>query len=195
MHVWSKRNHHCYHSRPLDGRTRNVSYPPPAANKERGSVLNSQSTPPAHFQCLTPYDIVLMLCFKEAHSTLVQPSRALQLLDGQVDEPEHFLSSECDPPHVVAFVICDGDKEYSAGSTSNAEPLQTWDTTDPFGSGLSEVDVMEEEDLGSPDHEDATELICGLIRELSSLNRKVMATHRDLENLRCSSKTSRSSTR
>ncbi|KAL3067279.1 hypothetical protein OYC64_017083 [Pagothenia borchgrevinki] len=104
---------------------------------------------------------------------------------------------------------CDGDKEHSAGSTSNAEPLQTWDTTDPFGSGyldyvtdsqlntisLSEVDVMEEEDLGSPDHEDATELICGLIRELSSLNRKVMATHRDLENLRRSSKTSRSSTR
>ncbi|KAK5899783.1 hypothetical protein CesoFtcFv8_009218 [Champsocephalus esox] len=101
---------------------------------------------------------------------------------------------------------CDGDKEHSAGST---EPLQTWDTTDPFGSGyldyvtdsqlntisLSEVDVMEEEDLGSPDHEDATELICGLIRELSSLNRKVMATHRDLENLRRSSKTSRSSTR
>ncbi|KAF3844044.1 hypothetical protein F7725_016092 [Dissostichus mawsoni] len=96
---------------------------------------------------------------------------------------------------------CDGDKEHSAGSTSNAEPLQTWDTTDPFGSGyldyvtdsqlnsisLSEVDVMEEEDLGSPDHEDATELICGLIRELSSLNRKVMATHRDLENLRSGS--------
>ncbi|XP_063739985.1 break repair meiotic recombinase recruitment factor 1-like isoform X1 [Eleginops maclovinus] len=98
--------------------------------------------------------------------------------------------------------------ENVAGSSSNAEPLQTSDTTDPFGSGyldyvtdsqlntivLSEVEVMEE-DVGPPDHEDATDLICGLIRELSSLNRKVMATHRDLENLRRGNKPSRSSTR
>ncbi|XP_024861830.1 transcriptional regulator ATRX-like [Kryptolebias marmoratus] len=32
--------------------------------------------------------------------------------------------------------------------------------------------------------EDATNLICGLIRELSSLNRKVMVAHRKVENLR-----------
>ncbi|XP_054896876.1 uncharacterized protein si:ch211-286b5.2 [Poeciliopsis prolifica] len=41
--------------------------------------------------------------------------------------------------------------------------------------------------------EDATELMCGLIRELSSLNRKVMVAHRELENLR--RKPSRSSVR
>ncbi|XP_070842210.1 uncharacterized protein [Chaetodon trifascialis] len=82
------------------------------------------------------------------------------------------------------------------------------DSTDPFGSGhldyvsdsqlnaiaLSEEGVMErEEDLGSSHYHDATDLVCGLIRELSSLNRTVMATHRVLENLRRSSKSSRSS--
>ncbi|XP_044047289.1 uncharacterized protein LOC122873949 isoform X2 [Siniperca chuatsi] len=106
----------------------------------------------------------------------------------------------------------DPDDEPCAGpSTVNAEPPQTRDTTDLFGSGyldyvsdsqlntiaLTEEEVMErEEDLGSSDcHEDATDLICGLIRELSSLNQKVMATHRELENLRRSSKSSRSSIR
>ncbi|XP_029286401.1 uncharacterized protein LOC115007599 [Cottoperca gobio] len=102
---------------------------------------------------------------------------------------------------------CECDDERGAGSTVNAEPPQTRDTADPFGFGcldyvsdsqlntivLSEVE--KEEDLGSPDHEDATDLICGLVRELSSLNRKVMASHRELENLRRSSKSSRSSIR
>nr|XP_046262042.1 uncharacterized protein LOC124068136 [Scatophagus argus] len=104
---------------------------------------------------------------------------------------------------------CDPDDEAGAGpSTLNAEPLQTRDTTDTFGSGyldhvsdsqlntiaLIEEEVMErEEELDSPDCQDSTDLICGLIRELSSLNQKVMATHRELENLRRSSKNSRSS--
>ncbi|KAM6942345.1 uncharacterized protein PEZ65_004210 [Lycodopsis pacificus] len=94
----------------------------------------------------------------------------------------------------------DSDGEPGAGpSTVNAEPPQSKNTTDPFGPGylddvsdsqlntiiLTELEVMEE------DHEDATDLICGLIRELSSLNRTVMATHRELENLRRSSKSSR----
>ncbi|XP_061736600.1 uncharacterized protein LOC133538810 [Nerophis ophidion] len=39
--------------------------------------------------------------------------------------------------------------------------------------------------------EDATQLVCGLIRELSFLNRTVMAAHRELENMRRSRKNSR----
>ncbi|XP_073328401.1 uncharacterized protein [Pagrus major] len=104
---------------------------------------------------------------------------------------------------------CDPDDEPGAGlSTVNTEHPQTRDTMDPFGSlyldyvsdsqlntiALIEEEVMKrEEDFVSPDCHDATDLICGLIRELSSLNQKVMTTHRQLENLRCSSKTSRSS--
>ncbi|XP_034388049.1 uncharacterized protein LOC117730437 [Cyclopterus lumpus] len=101
---------------------------------------------------------------------------------------------------------CDSDGEPGAGPSSvNSEPPLTRDTTDPFGSGsldyvsdsqlntiiLSEEVLMEREDRDCPDHEDATDLICGLIRELSTLNRKVMATHRELENRRRSSKSSR----
>ncbi|KAG8015178.1 hypothetical protein GBF38_022499 [Nibea albiflora] len=76
---------------------------------------------------------------------------------------------------------------------------------DLFGSGyldfvsdsqLNTIALTEEEDnLGSADCHDATDLMCGLIVELSSLNRKVMATHRELEILRRSSKSSRSSIR
>nr|XP_040041761.1 nuclear receptor corepressor 1-like isoform X3 [Gasterosteus aculeatus aculeatus] len=94
---------------------------------------------------------------------------------------------------------CDSDGEPGAGSsTANAEPPQTGDTSDPFGSGFLDYvsdsqlntiilteEVMErEEDLCSPDHEDATDLICGLIKELSALNRRVMVAHRELENQR-----------
>ncbi|TNN52973.1 hypothetical protein EYF80_036838 [Liparis tanakae] len=71
----------------------------------------------------------------------------------------------------------------AAPSSVNAEPPQTSDSADPFGSGyldyvsdsqlntiiLSEEVVMEREDLDCPDHEDASDLICGLIRELSTL--------------------------
>ncbi|KAL6110434.1 uncharacterized protein ACO6RY_19512 [Pungitius sinensis] len=93
---------------------------------------------------------------------------------------------------------CDSDGE-PGPSTVNAEPPQTRDTSDPFGSGyldyvsdsqlntiiLTEEEVMErEEDLCSTEHEDATDLICGLIKELSTLNRRVMVIHRELENQR-----------
>ncbi|XP_023277885.1 uncharacterized protein LOC111666694 isoform X2 [Seriola lalandi dorsalis] len=105
---------------------------------------------------------------------------------------------------------CDPDDERGP-STVNTERTKTRDTTDPYGSGsldyvsdsqlntivlIEEVVMEKEADAGSSDcHEDATDLICGLIRELSSLNRKVMATHRELENLRRGSKTPRSSNR
>ncbi|CAK6973452.1 uncharacterized protein LOC121909082 [Scomber scombrus] len=96
-------------------------------------------------------------------------------------------------------------------SAMNVEDPKTRDTTDQFGSGcldyvsdsqLNTIVWTEEEltdkngSLGCSDcNEDATDLICGLIRELSSLNRTVMATHRELENLRRGSKSSRSATR
>ncbi|XP_067354080.1 uncharacterized protein si:ch211-286b5.2 isoform X3 [Channa argus] len=109
--------------------------------------------------------------------------------------------------------MCEPGFELAAGSSAvNTEHTQTRVTTDPFGSGNSdyvsdsqmnsvvmiEEEVMkkEEEDCSSSHcHEDATDRIRGLIRELSSLNRKVMATHRELVNLRRGSKTSRSSKR
>ncbi|XP_059203165.1 FK506-binding protein 5-like [Centropristis striata] len=103
---------------------------------------------------------------------------------------------------------CDADGV--PGADPSALNAQTRDSSDPFGSGnldyvsdsqlntifLTEEEEMEREEDDSPDGpEDATDLICGLIRELSSLNRKVMAAHRELENLRRSSKSSRSATR
>ncbi|XP_058496335.1 uncharacterized protein LOC131466836 [Solea solea] len=92
--------------------------------------------------------------------------------------------------------------------TVNTVHTEKRDTSDLFGSGclddvsdsqlntiiLTEEDVMESKKTpDSADFKDATDLICGLIRELSSLNHKVMATHRELENLRRGNKTSRSS--
>ncbi|KAI1886639.1 hypothetical protein AGOR_G00197880 [Albula goreensis] len=64
-------------------------------------------------------------------------------------------------------------------------------------SQLNNITLSEMEDLPAPDsaegdqQEDASELVCGLIKELSSLNRTVMAAHRELENLRRSNKTSK----
>ncbi|AWP06077.1 putative nucleolin 2-like [Scophthalmus maximus] len=105
---------------------------------------------------------------------------------------------------------CDPEEEPGPPPV-NSKHTGTRDTTDPFGSGRSdyvsdsqlntivliEEEVMEREKYpASADcREDATVLICGLIRELSSLNQRVMATHRELENLRRGSKTSRSSLR
>ncbi|XP_028828185.1 uncharacterized protein LOC114785771 [Denticeps clupeoides] len=43
------------------------------------------------------------------------------------------------------------------------------------------------------DLEDGTQLVCGLIRELSSLNRIVMAAHREVENIRRGSKATKTS--
>ncbi|XP_078791573.1 uncharacterized protein LOC101155010 isoform X2 [Oryzias latipes] len=57
-------------------------------------------------------------------------------------------------------------------------------------------ELMEDVDAGpSGCLEDATELLCGIISELSSANRRVMAAHRELQNLRrFKSKASRNST-
>ncbi|XP_023131026.2 uncharacterized protein si:ch211-286b5.2 [Amphiprion ocellaris] len=102
---------------------------------------------------------------------------------------------------------CDPDDELSAGSsTMNAENTQTRDTGSPSGcldyvsdSQLNTIILIEEKMMekeqsdSSNSHEDASDLISGLIRELSSLNQTVMAAHRELENLRRGSKNSRSS--
>ncbi|XP_022063726.2 histone acetyltransferase KAT6B isoform X1 [Acanthochromis polyacanthus] len=104
---------------------------------------------------------------------------------------------------------CDPDDEPSAGSpTMNAENTQTRNPGDPSGcldyvsdSQLNTIVLIEEkmtekeQSDSSNSHEDASELISGLIRELSSLNQRVMAAHRELENLRRGSKNSRSSKR
>ncbi|XP_028311865.1 histone acetyltransferase KAT6A-like isoform X2 [Gouania willdenowi] len=103
------------------------------------------------------------------------------------------------------------DKPAAGSSPGNAVHKQTKITTEPNGSVCSEyvsdsqlntIDLIEDKELeksqrsdASVHHEDSTNLICGLIKELSSLNRRVMATHRELENLRRSSKSSRSSRR
>ncbi|KAL2086156.1 hypothetical protein ACEWY4_017215 [Coilia grayii] len=57
--------------------------------------------------------------------------------------------------------------------------------------------IMEMDDQHVPEctrgaeDEDATELVCGLIRELSSLNRTIMAAHKELESLRRGNRTAR----
>ncbi|KAF3687337.1 hypothetical protein EXN66_Car003009 [Channa argus] len=127
---------------------------------------------------------------------------SVELCEAAVTDCDHERKNSCEPGF-----------ELAAGSSAvNTEHTQTRVTTDPFGSGNSdyvsdsqmnsvvmiEEEVMkkEEEDCSSSHcHEDATDRIRGLIRELSSLNRKVMATHRELVNLRRGSKTSRSSKR
>ncbi|XP_076001685.1 uncharacterized protein LOC142994738 [Genypterus blacodes] len=86
----------------------------------------------------------------------------------------------------------------------SAGPCHPGDVLDSFGSQcldyvsdsqLNSVMFLDEEVvenhgcLGSTEcDEDATHLICGLIRELSSVNRTVMVTYRQLENVRRSSK-------
>ncbi|XP_041641031.1 uncharacterized protein LOC121508325 [Cheilinus undulatus] len=106
---------------------------------------------------------------------------------------------------------CHPDEEPGASPMNTEHPL-SWKTFDPYGPGcldyvsdsqlntisLTGEEVMEREEdpaFQAPGcHEDASDLICGLIRELSSLNRKVMVAHRELENLRRGTKSSRSST-
>ncbi|KAM9856815.1 uncharacterized protein ACBR49_000500 [Aulostomus maculatus] len=104
---------------------------------------------------------------------------------------------------------CCPDNEPGTGpSVVNTEHPHTQDSADPFGSGCSDdvsdsqlnnivwmedkVIVEEGRGPGSSDKaEDATDLICGLIKEVSSLNRTVMAAHRELENLRRGGRSSR----
>ncbi|XP_012990661.3 uncharacterized protein si:ch211-286b5.2 isoform X2 [Esox lucius] len=62
-------------------------------------------------------------------------------------------------------------------------------------SQLNTITLLEDEDGHEEgEHEDASELVCGLIRELSSLNRLVMATDRELETFRRGKKTARTPT-
>ncbi|KAJ8001513.1 hypothetical protein DPEC_G00170260 [Dallia pectoralis] len=62
-------------------------------------------------------------------------------------------------------------------------------------SQLNTIAMIEEEEDKQELHEDATELICGLIRELSSLNRVVMSMDRELETFRHGNRTARLLTR
>ncbi|XP_034543988.1 uncharacterized protein LOC117816025 [Notolabrus celidotus] len=116
----------------------------------------------------------------------------------------------------ATVTLCGSEGNYSCvpdyvADAVNSENLQTAYASDSFGPGcldyvsdslLNTISLCEEKGmerdglLSSSDcHEDASDLVSGLVRELSSLNRKVMATHRELENLRRSTKSSRSSTR
>ncbi|KAK5602394.1 hypothetical protein CRENBAI_012485 [Crenichthys baileyi] len=101
---------------------------------------------------------------------------------------------------------CDPSDDPNAGpSVVHTEHTRTRDPENSSGPGcvdyvsdsqLNTIVLIEEREA-KPDSqgrlEDATELVCGLIRELSSLNRIVMVAHRELENLR--RKPSRSSVR
>ncbi|XP_066516806.1 uncharacterized protein si:ch211-286b5.2 isoform X2 [Hoplias malabaricus] len=76
-------------------------------------------------------------------------------------------------------------------------PFSLYSVTD---SQLNSIALsMELDDQPLPEgfvhQEDATELVCGLIKELSSLNRIVMAAHRETELLRHGNRSSKTSTR
>ncbi|XP_054635510.1 uncharacterized protein LOC129182892 [Dunckerocampus dactyliophorus] len=81
-----------------------------------------------------------------------------------------------------------------------AEHTQTNSMADSLASGgldfvsdtqLNSIALIEEQTTKEED-EDATELMCGLIRELSFLNRTVMAAHREIDSMRRARKNSRS---
>nr|XP_057931814.1 uncharacterized protein LOC131131264 isoform X2 [Doryrhamphus excisus] len=83
-----------------------------------------------------------------------------------------------------------------------AEDTQTNNTADLLASGgldivsdtqLNAIALIEEQATREDeDDEDATQLMCGLIRELSFLNRTIMAAHREIDNMRRARKNSRS---
>ncbi|XP_061587737.1 uncharacterized protein LOC133452441 [Cololabis saira] len=119
-----------------------------------------------------------------------------------------FCAAAVTPSVLETKFSCDPDDEPAAGpSTLNDEHTQAKDPSNTLASGyldyvsdsqlntivLTEEVVMKKEEEADPlgQLEDASGLVCGLIRELSSLNRKVMAAHRELENLRRSSQTSK----
>ncbi|XP_019939662.2 uncharacterized protein [Paralichthys olivaceus] len=126
-------------------------------------------------------------------STVVGPGGfncgSVEISEAAVMPPGSQREDSCDPEYELA------------PPTVTTVPTLTRDTTDVFASGcldyvsdsqlntivLIDEEVKERKTFGSSDNpEDATDLICGLIKELSSLNQKVMATHRELENLqRC----------
>ncbi|XP_061536182.1 uncharacterized protein LOC133404374 [Phycodurus eques] len=110
--------------------------------------------------------------------------------------------------------VTSGDSEKNDMPGDNDEPNpgaviteypQTMNTTDLHGSGCfdfvsdSQLNNITIEDQAKKDklvkpsrrEEDASGLMCGLIKELSFLNRTVMAAHREIENMRRGSKNSR----
>ncbi|XP_071246039.1 histone-lysine N-methyltransferase SETD1B-like isoform X2 [Salvelinus alpinus] len=103
--------------------------------------------------------------------------------------------------HNQAAVTPGGSEENNHSTTPDLTRDDDDAVVDPFGalaldyvsdSQLNTITLTEkEEEEKEEGHEDATELVCGLIRELSYLNRVVMATHRELESLRRGNKTAR----
>ncbi|XP_077426751.1 uncharacterized protein LOC144055034 [Vanacampus margaritifer] len=99
------------------------------------------------------------------------------------------------------------DDDPSSGAVNTEHP-RTMNPTGFLRSGcfdfvtdsqLNNIELIEEEAIKEKvvqpfaGHEkDASALICGLIKELSFLNRSVMAAHREIENIRRGSKNSRS---
>ncbi|XP_057699937.1 uncharacterized protein LOC130920613 isoform X4 [Corythoichthys intestinalis] len=87
----------------------------------------------------------------------------------------------------------------------NTEQSHPMNSTDLLGSGcfdvlsdsqlnnitLLEDQAIKEKAVNPSGCEDASVLMCGLIKELSFLNRTVMAAHREIENMRRASKNSR----
>ncbi|XP_051939286.1 uncharacterized protein LOC127612598 isoform X3 [Hippocampus zosterae] len=97
------------------------------------------------------------------------------------------------------------DNQHCSGAVKTEHP-STMSPTDFLGSGcfdfisdsqLYNIQLIEEQEIkervAEPcgREEDASVLICGLIKELSFLNRTVMAAHREIENLRRGSKKTR----
>lgn len=80
------------------------------------------------------------------------------------------------PPRPVVYKVCSDQPGLGGLDDVTDSQLNTIVMTE---------EVMNvEKGASAVDYEDGTELIRGLIRELSSLNRTVMATHREIENLR-----------
>ncbi|KAJ0033258.1 hypothetical protein NQD34_000365 [Periophthalmus magnuspinnatus] len=112
------------------------------------------------------------------------------------DVPETNCSS-MDKGHMNS--ICEEKEQHDINcSTVCMEPPQSREYVSD--SQLNTID-MTDQVMGvitrvSPEcYEDVTDLVGGLIRELSSLNRMVMATHRELENLRRRAKSSKNTLR
>ncbi|KAL1004906.1 hypothetical protein UPYG_G00052050 [Umbra pygmaea] len=93
-----------------------------------------------------------------------------------------------------------GGSEHNIHCAPSDEASKSDDTSvRPFGAevpgyvsdSLLNTIALLEEDEGPEGDEDATQLVCGLIKELSSLNRLVMVTDRELETFRRGNKTAR----
>ncbi|XP_018617746.1 uncharacterized protein LOC108940229 [Scleropages formosus] len=84
------------------------------------------------------------------------------------------------PPACTVPTVLDPEVSFSLFSLSDSQIDNLM---------LSQMD--DQAPYPTEEEEDATELMCGLIKELSSLNQTVMAAHRELESLRRGNKTSR----